>query len=142
ITSAPSLATISTSPDRPVCSSSGLGMRMPWELPIGTMRVFMRASKCLPCSYSAAGGQPDREDRRREKEAENSFFSSLQRGSFRQTCLDRAERCQVLLVLMVLPQPCLVGCRVLGADECVRSPSRLCLQIQVAVSAPDDVFQV
>src|SRR5438874_2685701 len=34
-------ALISTSPSRPDCSSRGLGMRRPFELPMRTMRVFM-----------------------------------------------------------------------------------------------------
>ena len=41
ITSVPSSAAISTSLESPVYSSSGFGMRMPREFPIGTMRVFM-----------------------------------------------------------------------------------------------------
>src|SRR5262245_31636045 len=45
-------ALISTSPCKPVCSRSNLGMRMPRELPTRTIRVFMkRFFSCLQCSY-------------------------------------------------------------------------------------------
>src|SRR5271165_4431315 len=55
-----SWALISTSPRRPVCSRSGLGMRIPWELPMRTMRVFMaKALVCLQCSYSGGTWQPE-----------------------------------------------------------------------------------
>src|SRR5262245_61637200 len=41
MTSEPSRTLISTSSPRPLCSSSGLGMRIPRELPMRKMRVFM-----------------------------------------------------------------------------------------------------
>src|SRR5262249_43656722 len=41
MTSVSPTARISTSPSNPDCSSSGFGMRTPFEFPIWTMRVFM-----------------------------------------------------------------------------------------------------
>ena len=40
MSSEPSRTRISTSPLKPTCARSGLGMRMPWEFPMRTMRVF------------------------------------------------------------------------------------------------------
>ncbi len=54
MTSAPSSALISTSPCKPVCSRSGLGMRRPRELPMRTMRVSWPN---LPSGYNVVTWQ-------------------------------------------------------------------------------------